>query len=220
MGSNTLISLFIMQIIAHRGYWLDPAEKNTAKAFDRALRNGFGIETDLRDRMGEVVISHDMPYGGEMTLADFLSLCAEYPVARPLALNIKADGLQTLVQAALAEHGIVDAFVFDMAVPDALGYLKAGLPTFTRHSEYELAPAFLNRCQGIWMDAFHGNDYDLALARNWLQAGLQVCMVSPELHRRPHAETWAQFRASGLPAMPGFSLCTDFPEDAKEFFDE
>jgi hypothetical protein len=33
--------------------------KKTLAAFERALQNGFGIETDFRDHNGKVVISHD-----------------------------------------------------------------------------------------------------------------------------------------------------------------
>jgi hypothetical protein len=37
----------MIKIIAHRGFWYKPEEKNTLAAFERALQNGFGIETDL-----------------------------------------------------------------------------------------------------------------------------------------------------------------------------
>ena len=64
-----------MRILAHRGYWKKPEEKNSKTAFLRALEFGFGIETDLRDSGGQVVVSHDMPRGGEMTLEQFCELC-------------------------------------------------------------------------------------------------------------------------------------------------
>lgn len=207
-----------MDLIAHRGYWRDAGEKNTLAAFERALAGGFGIETDLRDAHGGVVIAHDLPGGGEMTLDAFLALCARYPAGRPLALNIKADGLQVLVAAALAAHGIADAFVFDMAVPDALGYLARGLPAYTRSSEYETVPSFLDRAAGIWLDAFHDEWYAMEQVEGWLAQGKAVCLVSPELHRRPHLALWQRLREAGLQRHAGLSLCTDFPLDAKEFF--
>ncbi|NGZ83092.1 phosphodiesterase [Duganella aceris] len=207
-----------MKIVAHRGYWLDASEKNTPAAFERALAGGFGIETDLRDAGRGVVIAHDMPAGGEMPLDAFLALCARYPAGRPLALNIKADGLQAPVAAALAAHGTADAFVFDMAVPDALGYLQHGLPAYTRSSEYETVPAFLERAAGVWLDAFHGEWYQPAQIAAWLEQGKAVCIVSPELHRRPHLELWRRLRDAGLHRQPALSLCTDFPQAAKDFF--
>ena len=52
---------FLMIIISHRGYWIQPAEKNTEEAFSRSFERGMGTETDVRDHRGELVISHDMP---------------------------------------------------------------------------------------------------------------------------------------------------------------
>jgi hypothetical protein len=208
-----------MKIVAHRGHWTAVPDKNSRAAFERALRGGYGIETDLRDALGGIVISHDMPAGDEMRLDAFLALCAQYPAARPLALNIKSDGLQAQLKAALAAHGIEQAYVFDMAVPDALGYLAQGVPAYTRCSEYEPVPSFLEQAAGIWLDAFHGEWYAPALIQDWLAQGKQVCIVSPELHRRPHAALWQTLRDAGLHRHPGLGLCTDFPDQAKEFFD-
>lgn len=207
-----------MDIVAHRGYWTTASEKNSLGAFERALQGGFGIETDLRDALGGVVISHDIPGGGEMTLDAFLALCAQYPAARPLALNIKADGLQALVAAALTKHHISGAFVFDMAVPDALGYLARSLPAYTRCSEVETVPSFMEQASGVWLDAFYGEWYQPQQIEAWLAQGKQVCIVSPELHRRPHLALWQRLRDAGLQRHAGLSLCTDFPLDAKEYF--
>ena len=79
-----------MKILAHRGYWKKEDEKNTKAAFERAFDNGFGIETDLRDIKGTIVISHNMPKGDEMTFEELLQLSDGRNL--PLALNIKADG--------------------------------------------------------------------------------------------------------------------------------
>ena len=54
-------------IIAHRGYWKNENEKNKKAAFERAFDCGFGVETDLRDIKGEIVISHNMPLGDEIS---------------------------------------------------------------------------------------------------------------------------------------------------------
>ena len=128
-----------MIILSHRGYWKEPAEKNTKAAFVRSFALGFGTETDFRDHNGALVISHDMPRGGEITAAAFFALYAQHGRGLPLALNIKADGLQADLQALLAKYDIPasDYFVFDMAVPDALGYLRREMPAFTRKSELE-----------------------------------------------------------------------------------
>jgi len=207
-----------MKFIAHRGHWLKPEEKNSRAAFERALRQGFGIETDLRDAQQKVIIAHDMARGDEMSLEDFLALCRAHPEAGPLALNIKADGLQQPVHTALSAQRGLQAFVFDMAVPDALGYIQRGIPTFTRASEYEPQPAYWAQAQGVWLDAFEHEWYATELIQAWLNAGKQVCVVSPELHRRPPQALWQRLREAHLHAQEGLSLCTDFPQDAREYF--
>jgi hypothetical protein len=207
-----------MNIVAHRGCWQRPVEKNTRAAFEAALAAGFGIETDLRDASGAVVISHDLPRGGEMSFDQFLDLCAAHPRARPLALNIKADGLQAAVVQGLARYGTLDAFVFDMAVPDALLYLKTPCTTYTRCSEYEDPPPFLERASGVWLDAFHGEWYDLDCIGQWLSQDKAVCVVSPELHGRSHDTLWQRLRAQHWHRHPRLSLCTDHPFDAQENF--
>mgnify|MGYP006075220631 CR=1 FL=1 len=49
-------------------------EKNMVVAFQRSLELGFGIETDLRDYNGEIVISHDIADKNSMRFSDFMKL--------------------------------------------------------------------------------------------------------------------------------------------------
>ena len=209
-----------MKIMAHRGWWLDATEKNSRTAFSKALANGFGIETDIRDCGQELVISHDSPLGNEMPFRDFLALCGDYPASRPLALNIKADGLSAVVAKAVTAAGIKDFFVFDMSVPDALGYLRAELPVYTRLSEYENPPAYLELASGIWLDAFHSTWYGMTLLSSYLASNQPVAIVSPELHQRPHLTLWQQLRAASLHRHPLIALCTDFPDQAQAYFND
>jgi hypothetical protein len=52
-----------------------------------------------------------------------------------------------------------------------------------------------------------------------LRAGKEVCLVSPELHGRPHEPMWEMVRAAGLDRDAGIMLCTDLPDRARSFFD-
>jgi hypothetical protein len=207
-----------MQLIAHRGYWLDPKEKNTETAFLRALTHGYGIETDFRDCNGELVISHDIPLIGAMSASKFIALYHDHPVTAPLALNIKADGLQQLISQFVAEAAFRKYFVFDMAVPDMRGYIHLGLPTYSRQSEYESMPALLSSCQGVWLDAFQSTWYEMGAISSILDQGKGVAIVSPELHGRPHLTFWQCLKDHGLHKHGLVSLCTDFPRQAQEFF--
>lgn len=60
-----------MEIISHRGYWKCKNEKNTKIAFNRSFNMGYGIETDIRDFRGELVISHDIATSESLQLNDF-----------------------------------------------------------------------------------------------------------------------------------------------------
>lgn len=205
-----------MQILSHRGLWLTPEEKNSAGAFLRSFEAGFGTETDIRDRNGELVISHDLATDEAMTLHHFLTLLGTDSL--PLALNIKADGLADQLHRTMARHPHINWFVFDMSIPDMRGHLRVGNPTYARMSEVEQHPAWLDRITGIWLDAFDGTWYGEGTIKQLLNAGKKVCVVSPELHKRPCAETWQMLRP--LAHEAGLSICTDTPHEARLFFSE
>lgn len=204
-----------MIIISHRGYWLMPEEKNTAAAFSRSFDLMLGTETDVRDHCGDLVIAHDMPTGAEMTLTDFLGLINQ-PI--PLALNIKADGLASLLKAQLRNYDTRHWFVFDMSIPDMRAHLACGNPVYARISEIEPEPVYYTGVRGIWLDAFHEDGWQLARIPSLLDDGKRVCLVSPELHRREHLAFWRALREQPYNNHPDLMLCTDFPEQAQQFF--
>jgi len=207
-----------MIILSHRGFWRIPAEKNTSEAFVHSFAQGFGTETDLRDLNGTLVVAHDPPDACAITAEVMFELHARHDSNLPLALNIKCDGLQPLLAPLLARFAPRDAFVFDMAVPDMLGWLRAGVPVFTRHSDIEPDPVLLAESAGVWLDGFQSDWWDADVIRRYLDAGKRVCVVSPELHGRACRPVWDALAATDLPQAEGLLLCTDFPADAKELF--
>lgn len=209
-----------MKIIAHRGFWIHPSQKNTLEAFERALSHGFGIETDFRDRKGQLVIAHDLPVGGEMLAEDFFVLCRRYPHSGIHAFNVKADGLQAQFLNLLDLWAKESYFLFDMSVPDTLAYLKLGQPVYIRMSEYEDNKNLEEKGKGIWLDAFFSEWYKMDLITNLLGNGKEVALVSPELHGRPYLEFWEGLKNSKIYKNSGLSICTDYPLMAKEYFDE
>ena len=205
----------MMDVLSHRGYWTAASEKNTPAAFERSFALGFGTETDVRDRDGRLVISHDMPGADALAYEAYLD-CLARQATRPLlqAINIKADGLASALSRAMKD---VDHpwFVFDMSLPDTLHQLRAGNPVYLRMSEYETVPAALEqRIKGVWLDAFERTWYGVDTIAALLERGLAVCVVSPELHKRDdHVALWTALRA--LREHPALSLCTDLPEQAR-----
>jgi hypothetical protein len=207
-----------MQLISHRGYWHQTHEKNKKIAFERSFSSGFGTETDLRDYSGQIVISHDIADGNAISLNEFFSIFNRYDKGLPLALNVKADGLQQKLKVALREHEIENYFVFDMSVPDTIGYIDAGINIFSRQSEYEPKPAFYNECKGVWLDSFKSIWYKNDLILSHINNDKQVAIVSSELHRRNHLSLWQQLKADGLYQSDQLILCTDIPGQAVDFF--
>jgi glycerophosphoryl diester phosphodiesterase len=207
-----------MKFLAHRGHWLTRPETNSVTAFDRAWSGGHGIETDLRDLDGEVVVSHDPPKKGALSFVQFLEAYSARGANTPLALNIKADGLTEAVASALADLPAQNFFVFDMSIPDSLHYLRRGLPVFLCLSEYEGETPLLEQASGIWLDAFEGEWWSLATIRSLMARGKSVAIVSPELHRRPHEQVWQTLKGLEKNQRDALMLCTDFPDAAEKFF--
>ncbi|RMN63551.1 putative phosphodiesterase [Pseudomonas syringae] len=203
-----------MQIISHRGYWLQRPERNLPEAFHRSFDLGFGTETDVRDVAGQLVISHDMPAGGELTLDGLLDIMAGRNL--PLAINVKADGLAQALAETFARCGHTNWFAFDMAVPDMRSYLNANLITYTRLSDVEPSPAWLEQAAGVWLDGFEGEWFSNQVIGDLLSLGKRICVVSPELHGRGHDALWQQLLE--FRSQDRLMLCTDLPADAATFF--
>lgn len=207
-----------MQIISHRGYWREAPEKNTKIAFERSFLHGYGVETDLRDLSGSLVIAHDMPTGTEIEFDDFLSFAEKTSGNKLLtiALNIKADGLASSVRNILDLHQNIDCFVFDMSTPDMRSYLDLNIPVFTRMSEVEQTPIWLGQSAGVWLDSFESDWYSTELVEELLQQKKRVCIVSPELHSRDYLALWKKIHR--LQKYKQLILCTDYPDLANKFF--
>ena len=211
-----------MKIISRRGYWIDSKEKNTEIAFKRSISEGFGIETDVRDYNGELVVSHDVlpankkPFSFNEFLELFVS--CKYPDAL-LAINIKSDGIQDMLATSLNEYGLKSYFTFDMSIPSLyFAYQQTGLKIFSSVNEYIKKPIAMERCNGIWLDAYVDTWYKIEDIKSYIIKGKDVCIVSPELHGREHKAFWELIKSSGLVLHNELSLCTDFPSESRGFF--
>ena len=207
-----------MIILSHRGYWKKVEEKNTKIAFERSFDLGFGTETDLRDHNGHIVISHDMPTGGEMTFEQLLMVMDGRNL--PLALNIKADGLCLEIKKLLEKYNHTNYFCFDMSIPDLVCQIKNDLKVFTGLSDILLKPVMLNECEGVWLDCFNSDWYDHTEIDNLISQGKKLCIVSADLHKRDVNNQWAVICKSQYIKSSDLMICTDYPERAKEYFNE
>lgn len=209
-------------IIAHRGLHYSEDEKNSAVAIRRAIEEGFGFETDIRDINRKIVVSHDPPTDDNVLLS-FEWLLQEVSSTKctgRIALNIKSDGLSETISSAILTNGapVSQFYVFDMSVPDTIPYLRSPIDVYTRQSDYELAPVLLEEAQGVWIDDFSGSNQQVRIAKQFMDKGLRVAVVSSELHKRTHAELWNQIYESEVYLSPLFELCTDLPIEAANHF--
>lgn len=211
-----------MKIISHRGFWLDVSEKNKKTAFERSFKLGYGTETDIRDYLGELVISHDVANSECININDFFNLI-NANATKPLifALNIKSDGLCELLNQAISSATFKykhEFFVFDMSVPDLNIYIKnSNLKVFTRMSEVEKEPAWEKDADGIWLDSFGECWFDYTLLNDLLNEKKQVCVVSPELHNRDYLDFWENIKR--LSYNENLIICTDKLSDAICYFE-
>ena len=203
----------MITIIAHRGYWIRKEEQNTQIAFERAFDNGFGIETDLRDICGKIVISHNMPKGDEITFEQVLKIMNGRNL--PLALNIKADGLGEEINSLLKKYDHTNYFTFDMSIPDMVVQSKLGLKFFTGKSDIIKEPIMYKEAKGIWLDSFNSDWFSKDEINSIIETGKEVCIVSPELHKREYKMIWGKYNN-----INNIMLCTDYPQEAREFFNE
>ena len=175
------MSKFNIKILAHRGFWKEETEKNTKIAFERAFNSGFGIETDLRDIKGEIVISHNMPQGGEMKFENLLKLLDGRDLT--LALNIKADGMADEIKRLLEKYRVSNYFTFDMSIPEMVYQHKTGLKFFTGQSDIIPEPIMFDKAEGIWLDSFNSDWFGEKEIKNILNQDKEVCIVSPDLNQ-------------------------------------
>ena len=202
-----------IEVIAHRGWWKAENEKNTKTAFERAFDCGFGVETDLRDIKGEIVISHNMPQGNEMSFEDLLKLLDGR--ALTLALNIKADGMADEIKRLLEKYKVLKYFTFDMSIPEMVYQHKTGLNVFTGLSDIVPEPIMYKQAKGVWLDCFNSDWFGELEIQNILNQDKKVCIVSPDLHKREYKSVWKKYKN-----MNGIMLCTDYPQEAEEYFND
>lgn len=210
-----------MVVLSHRGYWKEIQEKNFPIAFERSFSLGFGTETDIRDYKSELVISHDIANEDCISIKEMFEIYNKYDNTLPLALNIKADGLHVKLKKLLEEYNISNYFVFDMSVPDSLGYIRHNIKAFTRESEYEREPSFYNESCGIWLDEFQGHWITKGVIEKHIKSNKQICIVSPDLHNREFKEEWQHYKEIEKElGVNSIMICTDYPEIAKKYFYE
>lgn len=208
-----------MEILAHRGMWTLPEEKNTLNAIQKAFVNGLGIETDLRDYNGKLVISHDVANDTSPLTEEMFKMYRDLGLNVQLALNVKADGIQKMLGELLEHYQIKNYFLFDMSVPELVVNDARGLYYYTRNSDIESDCVMYQRASGVWVDYFYDDLWlnEQVLAKH-INQKKKVCIVSPELHGKNYKQLWKLLKDTGLYENELVTLCSDRPMEAREYF--
>ena len=99
-----------MKIISHRGVWANTFQQNTKGAIENSFLSGFGIETDIRDYKGALVIAHDIADNASISIDDYFDIinkCDEN--------NMYINALNIIVQA-LISHFRIELATYQNAV--------------------------------------------------------------------------------------------------------
>lgn len=211
-----------MEILAHRGLWRIEEHQNSLESLILAFKSGFGIETDVRDFNGDLVLSHDIPDAQESypTLEALFMEYLRIGCSSTIAINIKSDGLQDHLKKLLSRYEIKNYFVFDMSIPEAWRYINQDFKVFIRKSDVETVASFGKFTNGIWIDELVTPWITSGIIMNYTSFEGALAIVSPELHCRDKTYLWSELRAAisdGFP-MEKILLCTDFPVEARSYF--
>lgn len=211
----------MIKIMAHRGYWNENIERNSPQAIHTAMEKGYGFESDVRDYMGELVISHNIADEKCQKAEKVFEWMHGFEDEYTFAINIKADGLKDLINGMIEKYSIKNYFLFDMSIPQMVEFHEMGLRFFTRMSEVEPFPNMYDNAAGVWIDGFWGVEWiTKELLKRHLDAGKELCLVSPDLHGKPdYKEFWSILKGFELD-FGRIMLCTDHPDEAKEYFYE
>jgi hypothetical protein len=165
----------LYMFIAHRVNQLD--ETIAAEVFGAAD----GIEFDIRDTGGEIVVQHDPFLGGQL-FTDFLKFC---PSNKFYIVNVKSEGIERRAIADLEAHGITQFFLLDCSIPMMVRLGKEGERRLAvRFSEYEslaTVEAMAPFVSWVWVDVFTQLPLTSFVEKFIRQRGLKLCLVSPEL---------------------------------------
>ena len=160
-----------MNIISHRRNTIEELDATPAK---------YGIELDLRSYGSQLVVNHE-PFADGPLFSDWL----RHYKHGTLILNVKEEGLEDAVLALMREHGIENFFFLDQSFPFLVKTARQGEPRCAvRVSEFESIETALEIApliKWVWVDCFTKFPLSGAQCKALQNAGLQLCLVSPEL---------------------------------------
>lgn len=77
-----------------------------------------------------------------------------------------------------------------------------------------------DKAKGVWLDEFCNHWISEEIILKHLDKNKQICIVSPDLHKRDFWREWDEYRyiINKHKLHNKIMLCTDYTQAAKEFF--
>jgi len=167
-----------------------------------------GIELDLRNEGGRLILQHDPYRTGE----SFEGLLKKYSHAM-MIVNVKSEGLEVEARELLKRYGVRNYFFLDLSWPALVRLVRKGEKNIAlRFSEHELMEqclVFKGKVRWVWIDCFT----KIPLNRKSypaLKKYFKLCMVSPELEG--HSKQTIQLFRQKLRPYDIDAVCTKYPE--------
>lgn len=170
----------------------------------RAIREGMGVEIDVRSVGQQLIVSHEPVSQCNIIsqyFTDFLDIIIKCHIN--VIFDIKESGIIDLIDSEIkkySEYNNPYIYFADLIVPDMLYAESLGYKTLARQSKYEKIEGTF---YGYWLD-YIDNVCDLPK-----KIKKHTFLVSPELHSNDLTDDFI----AAVQSDDGFEgICTDYPE--------
>jgi len=142
-----------------------------------------GVEIDLRDEGGNLILAHD-PFTSGENFEEYLKMYNH----GTLILNIKSERVEFNILPLLKKYDVKDYFFLDSSFPMIYQLVLQGERNIAvRFSEYEGLDSVMSmkaKVRWVWVDCFTKLPIDQSSFTTLKEAGFKLCLVSPELQGR------------------------------------
>lgn len=153
---------------------------NTVEDLKKTPRE-LGIEIDIRESGGKLVLSHEAFEGG----TNFEEFLTHYSHAF-MIIDVKEEGIEGKIIELMKKHGIIDYFLLNVNFPTILELASEGFRNMSaRLSEYESIPHGLEgKCDWLFIETFTKIPFDTE-SYKYLKEHFKLCLLSPDRFGRP-----------------------------------
>lgn len=146
----------------------------------------YGIELDLRDYNGDIIVQHDSCKEGVL-FREYMKQSKDFD----MILNIKCERIETKVIEILNDNNYKgNYFMLDCSFPMIYSLSKDGNKNIAlRFSEFEGIDTLINmkgKVEWVWVDVFTTIPLTIDIYKKIKDLGYKICLVSPELQGREY----------------------------------